>query len=154
MECWFDGNEVLPPNTMVGTLLNGWISDILANQWLDRLFKATRDRTKRGEKRIRIFNGHGAHLTFEVLQKCEGHSILPFGFLAHSTHLCEPLDGKPFLSNKQHFRSNNEIPYWAGEPTGKTEFLRVIGSPFLDYRTSRKIALGFRTTTFARRCDY
>jgi hypothetical protein len=128
MEAWFDGSEDLPPNTMVGTSPNGWISDQLANQWLDYFIEATRDRTKRGEKRIIIFDGHGAHLTLEFLQKCEDHDILPFGFIAHSTHLCQPLDGKPFLSYKQHFRSlNNEISYWAGEPMGKAEFLRVIG---------------------------
>ena len=128
MEAWFDGSEDLSPNTMVGTSPNGWISDQLANQWLDYFIEATRDRTKRGEKRILIFDGHGAHLTLEFLEKCEDHDILPFGFLAHSTHLCQPLDGKPFLSYKQHFRSlNNEISYWAGEPMGKAEFLRVIG---------------------------
>jgi hypothetical protein len=128
MEAWFDGSEDLPPTTMVGTSPNGWISDQLANQWLDYFIEATRDRTKRGEKRILIFDGHGAHLTLEFLQKCEDYDILPFGFIPHSTHLCQPLDGKPFLSYKQHFRSlNNEISYWAGEPMGKAEFLRVIG---------------------------
>lgn len=128
MEAWFDGSEDLPLNTRVGTSPNGWISDKLANQWLDYFIEATRDRTKRGEKRILIFDGHGAHLTFEFLQKCEDHDILPFGFIPHSTHLCQPLDGKPFLSYKQHFRSiNNDISYWAGKPIGKAEFLRVIG---------------------------
>ena len=130
MECWFDGSQDLPPNTMVGTSPNGWISDKLALDWLDQFIEMTnRDgRTKRGEKRILIFDGHGAHLTLEFLQKCEDHDILPFGFLPHSTHLCQPLDGKPFLSYKQHFRNiNNDLSYWAGEPMGKAEFLRVIG---------------------------
>lgn len=44
MEAWFDGSESLPPNTMVGTSPNGWISDQLANQWLDHFIEATRDR--------------------------------------------------------------------------------------------------------------
>lgn len=130
MEAWFDGSNTtdLPSNTMIGTSLNGWISDILAIQWLDHFIEATHNRTKRHEKRILIFDGHGAHLTFEFLEKCENHDILPFGFIPHSTHLCQPLDGKPFLSYKQHFRSlNNDISYWAGEPMGKAEFLRVIG---------------------------
>lgn len=48
--------------------------------------------------------------------------------MAHTTHLCQPLDGKPFLSHKQHFRSvNNDLSYWAGQSVGKSEFLRVIG---------------------------
>ena len=62
------------------------------------------------------------------MQTCEDHGIIPFGFLPHTTHLCQPLDGKPFLSYKQHFRHiNNDLSYWAGEPVGKSEFLRVIG---------------------------
>lgn len=52
---------------------------------------------------------------------------MPFEFLPHSTHLCQPLDGKPFLSYKQHFRrSNNDLAFWAGELVGKADFLRII----------------------------
>jgi hypothetical protein len=145
MEAWFEGSEDLPPNTMIGTSPNGWISDILASQWLDYFIEATRDRTKRGEKRILIFDGHGAHLTLEFLQKCEDHDILPFGFIPHSTHLCQPLDGKPFLSYKQHFRSlNNDISYWAGEPMGKAEFLRVIAPVRLKAFNRRIIRESFK----------
>ena len=129
MECWFDGSEYLAPNTMDATSKNGWISDILASEWLDWFIKATAtpDRTKRGEKRILIFDGHGAHLTLEFLQKCEDHDIIPFGFLPHSTHICQPLDDTPFLSYKQRFQSpNNEISHWTSKPVVKGEFLRMI----------------------------
>ena len=129
IECWFDDTEDTTPNTMIGTSPNSWISDILAIQWLDQFIKATgtSSRMKKGEKRILIFDGHGSHLTLEFLQKCEDHDILPFSFLPHSTHLCQPLDGKPFLSYKQHFRSlNNDVSYCAGKPIGKAEFLRII----------------------------
>ncbi|KAJ5908521.1 transposase [Penicillium taxi] len=127
MESWFD--EDLPPNMVVGTSPNGWISGEMALQWLDSFIKATNtpDRLKKGEKRVLIFDSHGSHLTLEFLQKCEDHKIIPFGFLPYSTHLCQPLDGKPFLAYKQCFRRhNNDISYWAGAPMMKTEFLRVI----------------------------
>ncbi|XP_077660626.1 transposase [Aspergillus fumigatus Af293] len=128
MECWFNESEALPPNTTIATQANGWISDELAHQWPQSFIKATNERTKRGEKRILIFDGHGSHLTVDFLQTCEDNGVIPFGFLPHTTHLCQPLDGKPFLSYKQHFRRiNNELSYWAGEPVGKSEFLRVIG---------------------------
>jgi hypothetical protein len=75
-----------------------------------------------------IFDGHGSHLTLEFIQICEDTNIIPLGFLPHTTHLCQPLDGKPFLSYKQHFRLiNNDLFYWGGQPCGKTEFLRIIG---------------------------
>jgi hypothetical protein len=106
---------------------NGWISDELAVQWIQSFIKATNERTKKGEKWILIFDGHGSHLTLEFLQICEDNGIIPFRFIPYSTHLCQPLDGKLFLSYKQHFRRmNNKLSYWAGEPVGKSEFLRVI----------------------------
>ena len=128
MESWFNESEALPPHTVIATSPNGWVSDELALQWLQCFIEATNKHTKRGEKRILIFDGHGSHLTVEFLQRCEDNGIIPFGFLPHTTHLCQPLDGKPFLSYKQHFRHiNNDLSYWAGEPVGKSEFLRVIG---------------------------
>jgi hypothetical protein len=112
---------------MIATQANGWISDEIAYQWLQSFIKATNERTKKGEKWILIFNGHGSHLTFDFLQTCEDNGIIAFRFLPHTTHLCQPLDGKPFLSHKQHFRRiNNELSYWADEPVGKSEFLWVI----------------------------
>ena len=128
MESWFNESEALPPDTTIATSPNGWISDELAVQWLQSFINATNERTKKGEKRILIFDGHGSHLTVEFLQLCEDNGVIPFGFLPHTTHLCQPLDGKPFLSYKQHFRRmNNELSYWAGEPVGKSEFLHMIG---------------------------
>jgi hypothetical protein len=128
MESWFNESEALPQDTTIATSPNGWISDELALQWLQGFIKATNERIKKGEKRILIFDGHGSHLTVEFIQTCEDNGIIPFAFLPHTTHLCQPLDGKPFLSYKQHFRrANNELSYWAGEPVGKSEFLRVIG---------------------------
>jgi hypothetical protein len=126
MEAWYNGSEVLPLDTMTVISLNGWISDELALAWLVQFNRATKDPncTKRGEKRYLIFNGHGTHLTLEFLQYCEDNMIIPFGFLPHITHLCQPLDGKPFLAYKQQFRLiNNELSFWGGRPYGKAEFL-------------------------------
>ncbi|CEN59982.1 hypothetical protein ASPCAL02423 [Aspergillus calidoustus] len=95
--------------------------------WLHQFDLATIDRTKQDEKRYLIFDGHGAHLTLEFLQYCEDNKIISFGFLPHTTHLCQPLDGKPFLAYKQQFRlANNELSFWGGQPYEKAEFLQII----------------------------
>jgi hypothetical protein len=89
MEAWYDGSEALPPNT--GTVMspNGWISDELALSWLGYFINATAgDRLLPGEKRYLIFDGHGAYLTLEFLEKCEEYAIVLFVFLLYSTHLC------------------------------------------------------------------
>jgi hypothetical protein len=67
MESWFNKSKALPSNTIIATQANGWISDELALQWLQSFIKATNERTKRGEKRILIFDGHGSHLTIDFL---------------------------------------------------------------------------------------
>lgn len=129
IETWYQGSETLPPEIMTAISLNGWISDELALAWLYQFDRVTKDpnRTKQGGKRYLIFDGHGAHLTLEFLQYCEDNSIIPFGFLPHSTHLCQPLDGKSFLNFKQQFRLiNNDLSFWGGRLYGKAEFLRII----------------------------
>jgi hypothetical protein len=129
MEVWYHGAEQLPPETTTAISSNGWITDELALAWLHRFNTETKhpDRTKQGEKRYLIFDGHGSHLTLEFLQYCEENDIIPFGFIAHSTHLCQPLDGKPFLAYKTNFHlKNNELSQWGGKPHGKAEFLKII----------------------------
>ncbi|KAJ5895126.1 transposase [Penicillium taxi] len=124
---WPSFDEDLPPNMMIKTSPNGWISDEIALQWLDSFIKATDtpDRLKKGETRVLIFDGRDSHLTLEFLQKCEDYKIIPFGFLPYSTHLCQPLNGKPFFSYKQHLRLlNDDISYWSGASMTKAEFLR------------------------------
>lgn len=106
METWYHGSEALPPLTLTAVSLNGWISDELAVEWVQHFHEATKgsERMKRGGKRVLLFDGHGSHFTAEFLQKCQDFNIICFAFKPHSTHLCQPLDGKPFLSYKQYFR--------------------------------------------------
>lgn len=71
MEAWFYGSENLSPDRMTAISPNGWISDELALAWLGYFIQLTAHRVNRGEKRVLIFDGHGAHLTLEFLRTCE-----------------------------------------------------------------------------------
>jgi hypothetical protein len=145
MEAWFYGSENLSPDTMTAISPNGWISDKLALAWLGYFIQLTAHRVNRGEKRVLIFDGHGAHLTLEFLQLCEDNAIIPFAFIPHSTHICQPLDGKPFLNYKQQFRLiNNELAFWGGQPYGKSDFLAIIGPIRKKAFTQRIIRESFR----------
>lgn len=127
MESWFDHPDL--PNFYTAVSEKGYINDQLAIDWLHKFHEETSipERLKRDEKRVLIFDGHTAHLTVEFLQLCEDYKILPFCFRPHTTHICQPLDGKPFLTYKTHFRSqNNEISQWGGVPAGKSDFLKDI----------------------------
>jgi ABC-type uncharacterized transport system fused permease/ATPase subunit len=87
----------------------GYINNKLTIGWLQKFHEATKDRTKKGEKHVLIFDGHESYKTVEFLQLCEFHDIIPFCFRPHTTHICQPLDGKPFLAYKQHFRQQNNL---------------------------------------------
>ena len=125
MESWYDHPDL--PNFWTAVSPKGYINDFLAIGWLQKFHEATKDRTKRGEKRVLIFDGHETHKTVEFLQLCEDYDIIPFCFRPHTTHICQPLDGKPFLAYKQHFRKqNNSISQWGGIPGRKADFLMDI----------------------------
>lgn len=125
MESWYDHPDL--PHFWTAVSPKGYINDFLAIGWLQKFHEATKDRRKRGEKRVLIFDGHESHKTVEFLQLCEDYDIIPFCFRPHTTHICQPLDGKPFLAYKQHFRKqNNFISQWGGMPARKADFLADI----------------------------
>jgi hypothetical protein len=106
MESWY--NKELP-DSYTAVSEKGYINDIIAVEWLQRFHEETKDRTKKEEKRVLIFNRHTSHKTVEFLQLCEIYEILSFCFRPYTTHICQPLDGKPFLTYKTHFRSANNL---------------------------------------------
>lgn len=127
LEDWTWDSKTLPGDSALAVSSNGWITDELALKWLDHFHEMTKSRVNKNEKRVLLFDGHGSHMTFEFLSKCEKYRIIPFGFIPHTTHLCQPLDGLPFLNYKQHFRrENNWLSLWSGSVYGKAEFLSIL----------------------------
>src|SRR5699024_4195841 len=104
LERWY--HDFLPEDYVIAPSANGFITDQLVFKWLQHFHQHTYDRD-RGEQRILIVGGHGTHLTFEFLQSCGQHNILPFCFLPHTTHFAQLLDGKPFLTYKIYYRHRN-----------------------------------------------
>lgn len=126
MERWYrvDG---LPGDYGSAVSPKGYTTDQLALDWLKHFISSTCDRTKKGEDRVLLFDGHGSHMTFEFLTLCHTNNIIPFCFIPHSTHFAQPLDGNPFLAYKHHFRARNTaISSWGGLTNDKTDFLREI----------------------------
>lgn len=103
LERWYEAST-LPDDYRIALSPSGYSSDTLAFEWLQLFHLKTRSRTQKGQKRVLLFDGHGSHLTFEFLEFCERKDILPVCFPPHTTHLVQPLDGKPFLVYKQRFR--------------------------------------------------
>jgi hypothetical protein len=109
MEDWFRDNPSLHEEYNIQVSPNGWSSDLIALEWIHLFHENTKDRVGTNGKRVLFFDGHGSHLTFEFLDFYEEHLIIPISFLPHTSHFAQPLDQKPFLSLKQHFRKENTL---------------------------------------------
>ena len=89
IESWFDN---LPDDWRIEVSPNGWTSDEIGIQWLEKLFiPSTIARTK-GKYRLLILDGHGSHLTPKFDEICNQNDIIPICMPAHSLHLLQPLD--------------------------------------------------------------
>jgi hypothetical protein len=64
LERWYRVDGV-PEAYRIAVAPKGYVTDQIAIDWLKHFLFCTRDRTKKGEKRLLIYDGHGAHLTFE-----------------------------------------------------------------------------------------
>lgn len=145
LEQWYRLDN-LPNDYRIAVSPKGYTNDQLGVDWLKHFDSCTRDRTKKGEKRLLLFDGHGSHLTFEFLAFCHENDIVPICFIAHSTHFTQPLDGNPFLAYKHYFRSrNSNLASWGGLTNDKVDFLREITSIRRKTFTQRTIRHAFES---------
>ena len=79
----------------IALLENGWTDNELCLEWLKKCFNPTTIYTK-NEYRILILDGHQSHIITEALQFCITLKIILLCLLAHTTHLLQPLDVRPF----------------------------------------------------------
>ncbi|KAJ9473804.1 hypothetical protein VN97_g13276, partial [Penicillium thymicola] len=142
MENWYKDTN-LPTDYTLVTTPNGYTTDQTAIQWLKAFDLATKDRTTRGSKRLLLMDNHGSHRTPEFIAFAAEKGIIPYCFIPHTTHLCQPLDSKPFLALKHCYQSNNNaVVQWGGSVDRKTDFFREIVA-VRDTLTTRVIKSGF-----------
>lgn len=94
MENWYRTTN-LPNDYWITPTPNGWTDDITAFQWLQSFEEITKNRCTKTGFRL-LMDNHGSHLTFEFVNFCEDHQIIPYCFIPHTTHICQPLDDVPF----------------------------------------------------------
>lgn len=106
MENWYRQAD-LPDDYRVAPTPKGYSTDIIAFDWIHFFHECTKHRVARGGSRLLLIDNHGSHLTWDFLQFCENHHIIPFCFPPHTTHLLQPLDGNAFQAYKHFYRKNN-----------------------------------------------
>lgn len=89
IEGWFNG---LPGDWRFEVSQNGWTTDEIGLQWLQKLFIPTTTTRTKGKYCLLILDGHNSHLTGRFDQVCHENFIIPLCMPAHSSHLLQPLD--------------------------------------------------------------
>ena len=99
---WYE-DETLPHSWRIEVSDNGWTTDNIGLQWLEKVFiPATNGRTT-GRYCLLILDGHGSHLTPQFDEMCRQNDIIPICMPPHSSHLLQPLDVGCFSSLKRAY---------------------------------------------------
>ena len=86
LERWFP----LPPNWAINLSPNGWTSDQIGLDWLQKHFIP--NATRKGAYIMLVLDGHSSHLTPQFDKLCEENKIICLCMPAHASHLLQPLD--------------------------------------------------------------
>ena len=84
------------PNTLFSNSGNGWINTDLYLEWF-KFFVANIRPV------LLIQDGHGSHVSIELIELARAHNIHLLCLPAHTTHVLQPLDVAVFKSFKSHF---------------------------------------------------
>ena len=72
--------------------VNGWTTNSLGVQWLERVFDRHTRKKARGRKRLLLLDGHSSHVNMAFLDLARRMNIIPLILPPHSTHRLQPLD--------------------------------------------------------------
>lgn len=104
----------LPGESTFNHTPNGRITEKAAWEWIQFFHRQTKDRAADGQPRLVLFRGQPQNLTFNFLQFCEKHLIIPFCFPPNIGHLMQPFDVKPFQRYKDYWKRK----YYRSPPGG------------------------------------
>ena len=100
MSNWYCVKD-LEDDTMIALLDSGYSNTELSFQWLQHFHRHTQ-KARKGRHSLLIMDNHGSHHSFEFIEYCWKHNILPFGLPANLTHLLQPLDVVVFQPLKHY----------------------------------------------------
>ena len=100
MSNWYRVKE-LEGDTVIGVSESGFSNTELSFQWLQHFERHTQ-KTRKGKHILLVMDNHGSHHSFEFLDFCWKHDIIPFGLPTNLTHLLQPLDVVVFQPLKHY----------------------------------------------------
>lgn len=87
------------PNTLFAISPSGWMNSDLFVEW----FKFLMNNIPPSRPILLILDGHGSHISIEVIELARANNIHLLCLPAHTTHLLQPLDVGVFKSFKTYF---------------------------------------------------
>ena len=110
-------------DTLLAVSESGYSNDDIAFAWLKH-FEIHSRKIMKGEYRLLILDGYGSYLTWEFWDFADKNKIILFWFVAHSTHLTQPLDVGCFQPMKHyHTEAIDRACRAGGTEFTKTDFL-------------------------------
>lgn len=87
---WIPTNT--PADWRFSTSSSGWTSDSHAYEWLVSVFEPYTRPEDPEQRRLLIMDGHGSHITANVIAHCMEHAIDLLILPPHTSHILQPLD--------------------------------------------------------------
>lgn len=137
----------LPPDWSITESPNGWTSDELGIEWLQKIFDPCTRPFTRGRYRVLVLDGHSSHLTPKFDQYCTTNNIIPVCMPPHSSHLLQPLDVGVFAVLKRLYGHAVENRMRCGvNHIDKDDFLTMYAEIRDKAYTIQNIKSGFAAT--------
>jgi len=76
-----------PPDWRFSTSNSGWTSDSHAYEWLTTVFEPSTKPASPTQRRLLIMDGHGSHITANVIAQCMEHTIDLLILPPHTSHV-------------------------------------------------------------------
>lgn len=116
----------LPEEYVISVSSNGWTTDQLGVEWLQKLFEPNTASRTIGRYRLLILDGHGSHATAEFDRFCMEKKIIPLYMPPHSSHLLQPLDVSCFSPLKRLYGQRVQEQIQKGiYSVGKEDFIHI-----------------------------
>ena len=89
-----------PDSCLYAKSPNGYMDGELFKSWFTKIFLP---HTAHLRPAVLILDGHGSHLTIDVIDLAREHNVILYCLPPHTTHLLQPLDVSVFKSLKSQF---------------------------------------------------
>ncbi|KAI5069585.1 hypothetical protein GOP47_0015886 [Adiantum capillus-veneris] len=126
-----------------------WMKGELFKAWLQHFDNAITKSIGKDSRHLLILDGHGSHVSLEVVEQAQAAGIDIMTLPTHTSHKLQPLDVSVFKSLKVQFRKERDI--WQQRTTSrqasKAELASIVAKAIKTSFTESNIKAGFETTS-------